>query len=385
MKTPEQVVAALNRWMEGNWQRAVLDPAADWPRRLSLGALTGKALEADFPSAMRWAHHWRDLASDYGVELDESPRRVHGTAQKLPTHLRLPDPDTAARLLGGEWPNLFRSARERTAITATCFPNADLAPVLRELTTLSQVDFNLLLSVASWFQTHDATGLTPRQVPIEGLDGKWLNTSQHLVRHLSGRGDLGLVNRPRTVHYTYLDPMHLKNGGRRHDSITIGDNAAPAYQPDTVIITENKDTVLFFPYFDHAIAIQGGGDAGPKHISLVPWVTACDTVIYWGDLDADGFEIINDYRSRGLDVRTVLMDTAALAQYRRFGVREDRKGNSLLRTRRNLPLLTHAELATYEILTDPDWNGPYRVEQERIPLNVAHQLISQSRYAYRNP
>ena len=180
--------------------------------------------------------------------------------------------------------------------------------MLREITDLSEVDFNLLITAGKWFRDNDATGLTARQVPIEGLDSKWLNTARHLVRLLSANDDLGLVQRPRTTNFTYLDTAHLRSGGRRYDSVTQGDASRPSYTPTTIIITENKDTALYFLDIEGGIAIQGGGAAGPATISKIPWVIECSNVLYWGDLDAEGYEIVDQYRRRGLNVRTILMD-----------------------------------------------------------------------------
>jgi hypothetical protein len=375
MKSPEQVVAELERWLAKRWQRAVLTPTEDWPHRMALGTPSGAALEANFPAVLDGTHRWQDWAAAHQVVLDVIRRKVFGTIQQLPTHLVLPDFDTAVRLLGGTWPSLVAAARARASATAARFPQADLAPLMRELTELPDVDFNLLLVSAKWFRAHDAAGLTPRQVPIEGLDSKWLNTKQHLIGALSGKDELGLVRRPRTVHLTYLDPQHLHGGGRRYDSATENDTATPCYLPQTLVITENKDTALFFLPLERGIALQGGGLAGPATIPTLSWVTGCGNIIYWGDLDAEGFEIINQYRSRGLDVRTVLMDNDTLDEYSRFGVTHDRQGRSLLRGRKTLPLLTPNERSAYHTLTDPQWHGPRRVEQERIPLDVAHAAV----------
>lgn len=375
MKAPEHVLNELDRWMEGHWQQAVLDPVTNWPRRIFLGTLSGAALESDFSGAMNWLHTWQDWAVAHGVDLVNARRRVHGTSQRLPTHLIVPDLDAAVHILGGRWTDRIVTARARQSTLLTRFPRADAAPLLRELTELSDVDFDLLLTAADWFRNHDAKGLTPRQVPIEGIDGKWLNTRQHLVLALSGKQDFGLVRRPRTVHFTYLDPQHLRRGGRRYDSATEGDMTGLCYMPHQIIITENKDTALFFPQMEQGIAIQGGGNAGPVLLKELPWVESCPNIYYWGDLDAQGFEIIEQYRRQGLNVRTLLMDVATLEEYGRFGVTQDRDGKSLLRRRKPLPRLTEAERAAYEVLTSAGRNGPYRLEQERIPLDVAKALL----------
>jgi hypothetical protein len=40
---------------------------------------------------------------------------------------------------------------------------------------LAEVDFQMLCTTAIWLRENDPTGMTARQVPVEGVHGKWLN------------------------------------------------------------------------------------------------------------------------------------------------------------------------------------------------------------------
>jgi len=222
-----------------------------------------------------------------------------------------------------------------------------------------------------------ATGLTPRQVPLPGVHGKWLNKNQTLIRALSGREDLGLSSRPTRVHFTYLDPSHHKNGGRRHESITIGDRAEPAYEPETVVILENKDTAVYFPPVPCGIAVEGEGAKAPGTLPLISWIKQCRDVIYWGDIDAAGLSIVNDLRVAGVNVDTMLMDYATYEAYEQFGAWTDEKGRPIpCSRRRKLAALAPIEQHMYQMLTDPTSTRVRRVEQERIPLEVAAEHLS---------
>jgi hypothetical protein len=128
------------------------------------------------------------------VDLQVRTRRVHGTEQELPTHVRVPDVDTAALLVGNGWPQRLTRGRARAPVLTGRYPHlSQPARTLAAVDALTDVDFALLCRAGDWFATHDATGLTPRQVPIEGLHAKWLNTRQHLVRELAGVDDLRLA------------------------------------------------------------------------------------------------------------------------------------------------------------------------------------------------
>lgn len=99
-------------------------------------------------------------------------------------------------------------------------------------------------------------------------------------------------------------------------------------------------------------------------------------VIYWGDIDADGFEIVHAYRANGVPVETILMDLQALLDYSPYSTTLDSKSQLLRRSaRKPLPRLTGPEAEAYHAITDPHGNWPIRIEQERIPLAAASELI----------
>ena len=209
-------------------------------------------------------------------------------------------------------------------------------------------------------------------MPIEGLHTKWLNHRLGLVRRLSGKDDLGLLPpHPPRVHFTYLDPVHLGAGGRRHDSITIGDRAQPEYQPRVVVISENKDTAIHFPALDGGISVEGVGRGGGA-IAALPWLTTAQHVLYWGDMDADGLEILDQFRAVGVPATSLFMSLPAYEEWERYGTNVDARNRPLrARAPRPVPFLTTAEEALYRCLTAENWTRYRRVEQERIPLKVA--------------
>lgn len=374
MKTPDQVLVDVRRRVTTHWSQDLTSTTTTtWPHSFPLGAASKVDLTANFGSFHREAVHWRDWAGDKGLPLTFASRHVSGTVQAIPTHVTVTDLDTAVSLLGAEWALRIPRGRVRAAALAARFPHViDPGKVLRAVDGYTDTDFDLLCLAADWFRTHTASGLTPRQVPIEGLHAKWLNTRKPQLQVLAGVGDLGLLPRhPQRVHFTYLDPDHLAAGGRKHDSATVGDTMEPAYPPQVVVITENKDTAVHFPRLAGAITVEGDG-CGAEAASSFAWITTCPHLIYWGDLDADGFEIVDQYRRAGLPASTILMDLETFGTYERFGSITDAHGVKLtMSARRDLPTLTAPERALYEHLTDPRWARVLRVEQERIPLTVA--------------
>jgi hypothetical protein len=380
MKTPSEVLGDVERRLTRTWASeltchvATGAPApAAWPHDFPLGQPSSTALVAGFTSVVTDVAHWRTWAAEQRLALTFRERRVMGTAQELPTHVRVPDLDSAARLCGGRWPAKLTRAHGRAVVLAARYPHLDEpARTLVAAEPLSDVDFDLVCRAADWFAAHDATGLTPRQVPIEGLHAKWLNTRQALVRELAAVDDLRLLpDHPARIHFTYLDPRYRASGGRIHDSATAGDPVALPYNPQVVVISENKDTAIHFPELDGGIAVEGVGRGG-RTAAAFEWITAAPSVFYWGDMDADGLEILDGFRAAGIVATSILMNTVAFDAWERFGTNTDSHGRPLEpRVARSVPHLTAEECALYQQLISPTWSKHRRIEQERIPLAVA--------------
>ncbi|KUI02635.1 Wadjet anti-phage system protein JetD domain-containing protein [Mycobacterium sp. IS-3022] len=386
MKSPDLIKADIARHLHRTFPTAVAEAAeTGWPHRFPLGSISKTNLESSFgPVAeqvqqwYRWVRECRDAG--LALQLQTSRRRVWGTAQTIPTHLTVESIDAGAHIAGDGWPARLARQRGRRDTIARRFPALaveELARTLRNTDDYNDVDFRLLCDTAAWFQTNSAVGLTPRQVPIPGVHAKWLNTSQHLVERLAGIDSLGLAPaHPPRVHLTYLDPGYRASGGRRHDVAAVGDAMRPAYPPNVIVISENKDTAVGFPLTDDGIAIEGEGKAGPRAISQLDWVRDCRRLYYWGDIDADGFEILNNYRVAGLHIASILMDCETYCRYKHFGTYHDRKGRTIpVPERRHLPMLTDGERRMYNIITSRDLTDPPRLEQERIPLADAAAAV----------
>lgn len=374
MKSPEEVLIDVTRRLSNTWAATITgDSDGAWPHHFPLGRPAGHELTAAFAAVAAQAAAWRRWVAERDVSLRTRSRLVHGTLQQLPTHLVVPNIEVAAELAGEPWPQRISGARDRASVLSERYPHlADPARTLAIADRLSDVDFDLACRAADWFARNDAAGLTPRQVPVEGLHAKWLNTRQALVRELAGVTELGLAPpHPARLHFTYLDPTHRATGARWHDSATVGDAMSPAYLPQLVVISENKDTAIHFPPLPGAISVEGVGRGGTTAASFA-WLVGAPLVAYWGDMDADGLEILDGYREAGVPAVSVLMTGAAYERFEIFGVNVDAHGVPLTaREPRQARHLTEDEGRLYTSLTNALWTRPRRIEQERIPLHAA--------------
>jgi hypothetical protein len=145
----------------------------------------------------------------------------------------------------------------------------------------------------------------------------------------------------------------------------------PAYRPQIVIISENKDTAIHFPALAGAISVEGVGRGGGT-AAAIDWLREAPAVFYWGDMDADGLEILDGFRAVGVAATSILMNINAYEAWERFGTNTDARGNPLkTRESRPVPYLTGEEATLYHRLIEPAWERHRRIEQERIPLDVA--------------
>jgi hypothetical protein len=382
VKTPAQVAADVTRRLQRTWATELVSGAngeGAWPHRFPLGTPTGTKLDAEFTKLLGDVRAWRDWATRHDVELVHATRRVRGTDQTMPTHVVIDDIDTAARVVGTGWPARLATGRHRSSVLTTGYSHLKRPEkALTQVVGMADVDFDLLCRAANWFASHEATGLTPRQVPIEGLHAKWLNTRHQLLQDLAGLDDLGLAPaHPSRIHFTYLDAAHLAAGGRRHDSATVGDTAQLAYSPSIVLISENKDTAIHFPPIPGGVAVEGNG-RGARAYATFDWLREADTVVYWGDMDADGLEILNEFREAGVPAKSMFMDPTAYGAWSKYGTDVDKRGQRLTsRDPRQVPHLTDEELSLYRDLCSPQWASFRRVEQERIPLATAARALQE--------
>lgn len=390
MKTVAQALADLDRKLAARWHVWLTaadcrsdpgagkpDPveAATFPLVVPLGRISSVELTGTFTQVNREALAWQQYAVEHDVEVRWENRLVRGSTQQLATHLVVTDLTCAARLAGGSWPTRLAGAIERLATLRSLFGQVP-AWVLRDGSRLADVDFEMLCTASLWLRDNDPTGLTARQLPIEGVHGKWPNQHRKLLLALSGRDTLGLVERASQVRYTYLDPDHRLAGLRWHDSHTLGDSSTPLYPPTLAVISENKDTAQLFKPLAGAISIHGHGDAAVAQLPAIPWLATIPALFYWGDIDAEGYEALDGLRAAGLPVQSLLMDMDAYTTFERYGSTTDAAGKPLAAVAaRALVHLTHAERQVYERLVDPAWTRVRRIEQERIPLSHAAEAL----------
>lgn len=379
LRSPESAREALaRRWR--SQQREWLTGGGQWPLSLGLGSPSEEDA-CRHPDAVRaWVSAWGAWKGPGEVLWCERRWRSLGT-QSLPERLVLHGPEEVAACLGetARW----QLAQERYHHLAARWPElADALPRFFDLLSdYAPEDLSRLETVLAWLQANPGSNLYPRQLPIAGMDSKWIETHRTPIATLlsllqgatSESADFyercGLKPLPATTRVRLLDePLRSRLGGLGDVTAPIDDLAQLDLPVERVFIVENLQTGLAFGPLPGSVVFMALG-YGVDVLGRLPWVTRAECY-YWGDLDTHGFAILSRARSHLPQLRSLLMDEQTLLRHKELWCKEDKQHAAA-----ELPYLTDPEQSLYRALKHQLWATNLRLEQERIAWNEAWQLI----------
>ena len=222
-----------------------------------------------------------------------------------------------------------------------------------------------------WLDRNPSSGRHLRQLPIEGLDTKWIEKRRGLVTDLlhalranEGERDFhalcGLRRPPHRLRVGLLCPtLRRAAGGLRDVEAPADELAALAIAPASALIVENLETGLALPDIPGCVALMKLGNAVGV-LGALPWLAGARTV-YWGDIDTHGFAILDRARAVLPGLRSVLMDESTLLAHQALWGHEPVQHPDAA-----LPNLTEAERAMCIGLRTHAWGPKVRLEQERV-------------------
>lgn len=358
-----------------------------WPVNVILYHADRNWALAHTAKVSRFARETRAWAARLHITVDEKARNLSTTMQ-VPYRATIPTFEDSLRIIDEDARHEQRvmaiqrlMARAKT-LTKEYGPEAALRVMHdepRRLESLNDTDFDVMCSLAKYAKEHTLDGLTPRQVPIPGVSAKWLDATGAMALVGAITNDKPtLATRPTQVDFAYLDPCHAQAGLPHYDSWVEGDTRTPIYEPEIAIVVENLDCMRFFPQTHaKAICIFGAGHAHVRHIAKIPWLTTT-RLLYWGDIDVDGYRILNELRASGTKVESILMDDATYRAYHHFGTNSQPPSRNLTKPiarltkeetddlERSLSNLTPKETSALRLCART--GSVRRIEQERLPF-----------------
>lgn len=349
-----------------------------WPLVVTLGVPTDKDIAEDASAVRAWAAAWQSRTGPGEVLFEERQFARFGR-HRLPSRLSFESAAAVADAVGQS--RRWALASERYQRLSSLWPalaqSSTLAARFDVLADYSAEDFERLVGLLAWLNANPASGLYLRQLPVEGLDTKWLEKRTGLVagllRAIRGTGDeggdfhalVGLKKPAHRVRIRLLCPtLRSLVGGLGDIEAPVGELAGLPISPAAVVIVENLETGLALPDVANAVLVMKLGNA-VSALGALPWLQSAD-VVYWGDIDSHGFAILERARKAVPQIRSVLMDEATLLAHRPLWVQE-----SALCANVAYEELTPGEKSVYEHLRAGTWGGRVRLEQERLEWGAA--------------
>jgi len=388
--TPDDVRGQVQRlWDRGRILAARLGAEPLFPLALRLSRPEVRELSDRFAEARDWIRTLEEgskKATGVGYEsvYAEVNHRQLGL-NRVPQSLLVPREADALALIGKRrQSDAFDRLVETTKAT---HPELLSWLAKRPLDLLDHADdWVRLLSVVSWFRNHPRPGIYARQIDVEGVHTKFIETHRRLLAELldlvlpaehidqqaigaqAFERRLGLLCKPALLRFRVLD-QSLRVQGLEDVSTPIAQFARLDLPARRVFIVENEINGLAFPQAEASIILFGLG-YGVDRLGLVPWLQD-KAIYYWGDLDTHGFAILDSLRAVFPNARSFLMDRQTLLSHRPLWVEEPEPSQ--------VPLsrLTEDENKVFEDLRFDRLGHRVRLEQERIAFgHVARTLAS---------
>ena len=321
------------------------------------------------------AHSKEKKGYGYSIEYQKVKTRKHGE-QDIPVSISFLTEQDFLKYIGKEQDTVgFRKDVERILsafpelVEWVCrFPNKVLD---------NHRVWDDVLKVCIYFKGNPKPQLYIRELPIQ-VDTKFIERNKGIIKELLDIIIAKSVNPDETrfetrfnlrydepvVRFRVLDKAmsQVLFSGIDDLSVKISQFREVEVPVEAVYIVENKMNMLTFPSIQKSIVVWGHG-FGVDLLKDVTWLKS-KKIFYWGDLDAQGFQILSEIKTHFPQVESFLMDreTFDLFYESGFGT-ETNVGKNLF--------LTPEEEKMFDFLKE----GNYRLEQEKIPFEYASSKI----------
>ncbi|MES2264536.1 MAG: DUF3322 domain-containing protein [Pseudomonadota bacterium] len=362
-------------WQRGELLAMLAGAEADFPRRLVLKGPTSAEMTQHFDSVRAWSTELQAMPH-CRIELRTVAHRVFGS-NAMPHAAWIDSLDDALAWIGkkrdaAQFQILLARTRQRSPELLAWLARRPL----RALELVNQ--WERLLDIVAWLQSHPRPGVYLRQVDIPGVHSKFIESQRGVLAELldlalppdaidmtcSGAAQFaaryGFRDKPARIRFRVLDDSLAILPGTRHADIALdaASFAALAAPVRNVFITENEINFLAFPPLAGSIVVFGAG-YGWDALAQSAWLQRC-TLRYWGDIDTHGYAILDQLRTRFGHVESFLMDSATLLAH------EASWGEEADQVVHELPRLDAAERQVYDLLRDNRIRPGLRLEQEHI-------------------
>lgn len=253
----------------------------------------------------------------------------------------------------------------------------------------NQAEWESILNVCQYFRQNPKPNLYIRELPIN-VHTKFVERKQAVIKdlldvliseHLNNdekqfEKRFNLKYSEPQIRFKILDKEISQNYFSGLDDLAI-----PISQFETlnlpikkVLVLENKTTLyttttfLTLPKMGKSIAIFGSGYS-VANLKNAKWFKNIE-LLYWGDIDVQGFEILSQFRGYFQQTKSVLMDLVTFEKFFEHDLGTPTNISTILN-------LTDSEQELYDILKTNNW----RLEQEKIPYDYVNQFFNKESLA----
>lgn len=380
MITPQEIIERARRKYEDflvTWLRGEVETLLplNWPAGKIPGDLA--SIRSDGIALQESSKEQRG----YGYNVQWTTRSTQRLGQQtLPDRVVIDTPHDFLKLIGKE--REFTHFQADVQVIRAALPALEAWLEANPLRIIEYHDkWKSIILVCKYFLSNPRPARYIRELPIE-VDTKFIEQHDNILRSLLDallpaeaiNGEF--TNFERRYGLRFEEPLIrfrlLDDQLEWKFTLPLNDLSLPLSQfakfsileGQHCIIVENKTTFLCLPRFPKTFAIWGKGFDVAK-LKNVAWLHTCP-ILYWGDLDAQGFQILSSLRGIFPAVKTAMMDKATFDAFQQFVV----PGKEV---RLNaLPNLTEDENSLCQYLA----THTLRLEQERLPFTFAVQRLS---------
>lgn len=339
-----------------------------------------KSSLAEFEREIRLIHSQSKEKKGFGYSLDfQKVKTKHLGVQDLPISIYFDNEKVFLKFLGKE--NEVDFFKSNVEIILREFPELKDWIINNSKKVIDNVnEWQNILQVCQYFKQNPKPNFYIRELPVK-VHTKFIERNKGIIRELL---DVLIYEHVNTEEKEFEKRFYLKYAEPQirfkvlDKTISdrffsgIDDIAIPVSQFEKlelpirkVLVVENKTTLyttLTLPKMDDTIAIFGSGFS-VFNLKNVRWFDNLK-LLYWGDIDVQGFEILSQFRSYFPQTKSILMDKKSFDKF----FEDDNGTPTNISTRLNL---TEEEQQLYDILKTNNW----RLEQEKIPFNYVNKCF----------
>lgn len=383
MKTLKDIQSTLKsrfRRSKFEWLEQYVDEQAFAPLDYKLGVPTQRDASFDIGELESWIHEWKALNIE-GVEVIW--RTVHwswlGGERLVPDRLSIKSIEAFLNLMDPTQETL--QLWQRAQVRVARMKSLDLTNAARSMAGLGMSlldddddEFERVIVVGRWLLAHYPANCFVREIPVEGVDTKWLERHRRVVtvivtsesKHFFTAPNLfeawGFKKVPSTVRVRHAHCFISEIPAE--DLVQLPASILVKRKPKAVVIVENLQTGLSIDVPEDIPIFMGLG-FGLEALKDVHWLKNVP-IFYFGDLDVHGLAILSALREQFKQAKSFLMDSETFEKWERFAIEDPTKNIPFV-----LPNLGDNERDLFERLV----TNRLRLEQERIPLRVINQAI----------